>query len=252
MEYKPPDYNFANDIGYRMSSILNQYNINHILSEKLSTLKKLNIVILVDDSTSMLIKDNKNCMATRWDKLRHILSIIITIASLYSDSYINIRFLNNNNNNISINNNFNLNSIFNFQPNGHTPLLFRLQEIFNSYINYDNKTLIIIATDGIPTDEYGVPNTKKFKKILKNISDKFLISFIACSNDIKDIGYLFKINKKNVNTLFSDYNTELNKITKNNIDIDYQFGDHICRIILGSIYQELNNFSNSIINCNIF
>ena len=50
--------------------------------------------------------------------------------------------------------------------------------------------MIIIATDGEPTNEFGIVNTDEFTNMLLKRPDHVFTSIVACTNDPKSIDYL--------------------------------------------------------------
>ncbi|CAF3921538.1 unnamed protein product [Rotaria sp. Silwood1] len=82
------------------------------------------------------------------------------------------------------------------QPhNSLTSITHVLRQILQAKQNeiQERKLLIIIATDGQPTDDYGKTDTGSLERVLKHerkSADKILITFCACTDDDQAVGYL--------------------------------------------------------------
>ena len=180
---------------------------------------------------------------TRWDELKEVVNIVLEIATIYDSDGIDINFLNRNN----YENIYNLETVKNIledRPYGLTPLNKSLKMILDKYKDSIKPVLIVIATDGIPTNDFGKQDIDSFKNTLiqKNHS-KFYVSFLACSDQDQDINYLNYLDRKipNVDTL-DDYNSELIEVKNaQGKNFRYTFGDHIVRLLLGPLCPELDS-----------
>ena len=253
----PPAYhNAINDKSLILDNICQQYEISNFYLEKMSCLSDYEIVFLIDDSGSMKTPLSDGEHHNRWDELKHVTKIAINIATIFDDSGVDIHFLNRNglDNVISINQ---LNGIFINEPYGRTPLTQITQFIFEKYYNTIKPILLVIATDGVPTDQSGYPDIKPFMNLIKNKNDKFYISFLACSDQDEDINYLNILDKKvkNVDTL-DDYISEKREVQSvQGKSYNYSLGDHVARLLLGPICSELDSLDETKlrnkIKCNI-
>ena len=144
--------------------IVTKYEISQEYSARLQKLTGCKIVFIFDDSSSMNTVLNESPLndmnrdrllkATRWEELQYFASISIEIANLFNDST-DVYFLNK----PPIRNINNIDYLLNFlkqnKPNGYTPLNKIFNQVLNENINYirEKKLLIIILTDGEPTDD---------------------------------------------------------------------------------------------------
>lgn len=257
----PPDYHSVvdnNDANIntkrdKIIHLINKYEIDPYFSEKLEILNNYEIVLLCDDSGSMNapIKDN-NGHSTRWDELKSVVKIVISIATIYDSNGIDIYFLNRGIYE-NIESEENIEKILIDAPCGGTPLTFKLKQIIDKYMKnaYSNKPLlVIIATDGVPT-ESGNLDLDNFKRVLENKNhEKVFISFLACSDNEDDVGYLNDLDKDipNIDTL-DDYISELKEVRKvQGKDFKYSFSDHIVRLLLGPICSEMDKLDEERIN----
>ena len=258
----PPDYNSVvdnDDIAYRNTRrdkliyLINKYEIDPYFSEKMEILNKYEIVLLCDDSGSMNapIKDNK-VNSTRWEELKSVVKIVISIATIYDRNGIDIYLLNRGIYE-NIKSEENIENILEDEPCGGTPLTFTLRKILEKYNenNYSKKPLlVVIATDGVPTDS-GNLDLDNFKRLLENKNhDKVYISFLACSDNENDVGYLNDLDKNipSIDTL-DDYISELKEVRKvQGKDFRYSFSDHIVRLLLGPLCPEMDKLDEERIN----
>jgi hypothetical protein len=246
-EVKPPSYNeLTNDLenrckGNQINNLLEKYEIDQIFSEKLSILEDFEIVLLLDDSGSMNTPLSNSQYATRWEELKSVVKIIFEISMIFDEDGIDIHFLNRQ----GISNVKTIDSIQNIleiTPAGRTPLTKKCNMILQQYANSAKPVLLLIATDGLPTNNTGY-DTAGFEKCLKTKNhDKFYISFLACSDQDSDVGYLNKLDKEvpNIDTL-DDYNSELLEVLAvQGQQFRYTLGDHVVRLLLGPICPELD------------
>ena len=225
----------------RIQELINKYEIDPLFSEKLNLLSDFEIVLLLDDSGSMNtpLTDGSG-HATRWDELKSVVNIVISIATIFDDDGIDVHFLNRENTD-SVKDLNQVTTIMNDPPQGLTPLTSSLNKIFIKYRDSIKPVLVIIATDGVPYN--GVCDLDNFKNLLlKKNHSKFFVSFLACSDNDKDIDYLNDLDKNvpNVDTL-DDYNSEKKEVLKvQGSQFNYSFADHVCRLLLGPICEELD------------
>jgi hypothetical protein len=233
--------------GHKIKNLIERYEIDPLFSEKLDMLSEMEIVLLLDDSGSMNtpLTDGTG-HSTRWDELKSVVNIVISIASLYDEDGIDIHFLNRPPQ-IKIKSLDQVDTILNDPPHGSTPLTRNLDIILDKFRNSSKSVLIIIATDGLP-NKSGYSDLDNFKELLlhKNHS-KFYVSFLACSDQDQDVGYLNELDKKipNIDTL-DDYASELKEVKAvQGKDFSYTFGDHVVRLLLGPLCPELDQLDES-------
>jgi hypothetical protein len=236
-----------------ISDFIDQYKINNIFSEKLQLLEEYKIVLLLDDSGSMNIPLNYNTFhINRWDELKENVKIIIKLATIYDESGIDIHLLNRPSF-YNVKSLEQIDDILEEDPSGSLPFTQKLEHIFNNLKESIKPVLVIIATTGLPNKK-GYCDLLNFKNLLlqKNHS-RFFISFLACSDQECDIGYLNELKIPNVETLH-DYSSEkkillLSKGKKFN----YTNGDHIVRLLLRPICKDFDKYNENQLQkkCNI-
>lgn len=177
---------------------------------------------------------------TRWDELKSIIKIVIEITSIYDENGIDIYFLNRETHK-SVKSYEQVSTILDDSPQGLTPLTSSLKKILINFSDSEKPVLVVVATDGVPYN--GTCQLESFRKLLINKDhSKFFISFLACSDKEKDIGYLNELDLivPNVDTL-DDYNSEHREVlSAQGYNFSYTFGDHVVRLLLGPICEELD------------
>ena len=153
----------VNNSKQKYNEIIRKHNISSFFSHKLKCLHTFKIVFILDDSGSMnkVLEDsplNKgNLKATRWNELQEFARISIEIANFFNPEGCDIYFLNRPMAK-SIHMADEISSHFVDKPSGFTPIT----KIFSTVLKNntasvlaDKKLLIVIVTDGEPTDNEG-------------------------------------------------------------------------------------------------
>jgi hypothetical protein len=235
----------------KFKNIIMKYDINYDFAFRLRALEGFEIVMILDDSSSMstpnIDRSQKDIspfsqLPTRWDELKQVVSIIVDLASTLDSDGIDIYFLNRSPL-LHVNDSSQLNQTFSRLPNGPTPITRVLTEVLNIKRPYvhDRKLLILIATDGLPTDDAGQNDLHRLEKVLRNDRypsiENIYISFIACTNDLQSVGYLNVFDKKipYVDVL-DDYQSERAEILAvQGKNFPFSYGDYVVKILMGSI-----------------
>ena len=241
----PPKYDSLSNTpnrGYMLNKISNEFEISNLYIEKMSALNDYDIVFVIDDSGSMKTPISNGTHSNRWEELKYITNIAIRLGVIFDDDGIDIRFLNRNGVN-NVTSFEQIKSLFINEPYGRTPLTKVVREIFTQYQHNEKPILLVIATDGIPTNQSGYSDIHNFNTLITNKNHKFYISFLACSDQDDDIEYLNILDKKvpNVDTL-DDYLSELKEVQNaQGLNYKYSLGDHVARLLLGPICPELDS-----------
>ncbi|CAF1587864.1 unnamed protein product [Adineta steineri] len=235
----------------KFKDIIIRYDINYDFAFHLRALEGFEIVLILDDSSSMstpVIDRNQQGISpfsrlpTRWDELKHVVSIVVDLASTLDPDGVDLYFLNRPPL-LHITDSLQVNETFSRLPNGPSPLTSTLKEVLNIKRSHilDRKLLILIATDGIPTDDKGQSDLIGLERVLRNerqpFIDRIYISFIACTNDLQSVGYLNRFDKNipYVDVL-DDYNSERAEILAvQGKTFPFSYGDYVVKILLGSI-----------------
>jgi len=231
-----PDYDTATK-AVSLTQIIQQYEISAFFSDKLKKLENFDTALLLDDSGSMttLIKYN----LTRWNELQHFVKIFADITTHIKES-IDVNFLNRRS----------LGKINSFQqiepsfinpPSGYTPILDRLQTIINRH-NGEQNLLVVIVTDGLPTDTNGLCQRNKFKKMLLQRNKNVYITICACTDDDDVMSYLNRLDRTVFNLdVIDDYISERKEVKKaQGANFHFSYGDYISKCLLGTIDKEID------------
>ncbi|CAF0829068.1 unnamed protein product [Rotaria sordida] len=226
--------------------LVNRYEINRNFATRLRALEGYEIVFIVDDSGSMNtplgdITGPYDRNPTRWDELRQTVSIVADIASVFDPDGIDIFFLNREPMR-HVKSSEELVHIFAVQPEGPTPILRVLRHILQEkqLEIQERKLLILIATDGVPTNENGQQDTKSLEHALRherNPINRIPVTIIACTDDNECIGYLNNWDKKIPNLdVADDYKSERQEIQKvQGKNFPFSFGDYVVKVLMGAV-----------------
>ncbi|UJR23543.1 hypothetical protein I4U23_026532 [Adineta vaga] len=237
----------------KFKSIITKHDISYDFAFRLRALEGFEIVMILDDSSSMctptIDRDQRDLspfsqLPTRWDELKHVVSIVVDLAATLDPDGIDIFFLNRPAL-LHITDASQLNETFSRLPTGPTPLTQVLRDVLTIKRSHilDRKLLVLIATDGLPTDDRGQSDLLALEKLLRNerqpFIDRIYISFIACTNDLQSVGYLNRFDKKipYVDVL-DDYDSERAEIIAvQGKAFPFSYGDYVVKILMGSIDQ---------------
>lgn len=196
--------------------------------------------MVLDDSGSMGTRI-KGTNKTRWDELKEVAQIAISIAAALDDDGMDILFLNRPGKK-GVRSWSDAESLFKAPPSGTTPLTEATYKVFHS-AKPTKPLLCLIATDGVPD------NLGSFTDLLKKRDpSKIYVSILACSDNDKDVGYLNKLDAEVQNLdVVDDYQSEYAEVKKRhgNQDVPYTLGDHVAKYLLGSVfpaYDQLDGF----------
>ncbi|KAL0215039.1 hypothetical protein P9112_007223 [Eukaryota sp. TZLM1-RC] len=235
----------------RFLKLVRDYEISEPMAMHLRQLEGFDIVLIGDDSGSMNTPvaptHSSAPFRTRWDELKSQVSVIAQLATTLDSDGIDVYFLNSSGMN-NVTSPHQVEVLFNRRPSGVTPLT----KVFNQVVadKHDvltgteacKKLLVIVITDGQPSDEYGHSDINSFKRALKNKPDNVFVSIVACTDDDRTMSYLNHwddtINNLDV---VDDYVSERQEIRQaQGSGFGFTYGDYIVKILCGSIVKELD------------
>ena len=227
------------------NQIFQKHEINPQMAQKLQQLSAFKIVFIFDDSGSMnSINQDSNNMSTRWDEFLQFANTSIEIASLFNQQGSDVHFLNRPPIR-NVRDQSQLAHYFRDKPQGVTPLARTIQTVINenqpNVLNGKN-LLLVIATDGEPTDMNGYPNIPEFKQCLFNRPANVFTTIVACTSDQQSVGYLNGLDKELPRLdVVDDYRSEFAEIKRaKGPQFPFSFGDYIAKSFLGSIDPEMD------------
>lgn len=216
-------------------------------------LQGFKVAFIFDDSGSMkaslddspLNKAGSLMKASRWDELRYFADISLEIASVFDTNGSDVHFLNKGLFE-RIHHAQQLEPQFQQGPGGYTPLT----DTFNAVLSQnrqelvEKKLLVIIVTDGQPTDRSGSTDISGFKNTLMARSpiDKIFVTIVACTDDDSCIEYLDKWDRQIRNLdVVDDYRSERQQIRKiQGRNAQFSYGDYLVKSLIGSIDPNLD------------
>ncbi|CAF1117057.1 unnamed protein product [Adineta steineri] len=222
----------------RLNQVVQQYEINPQFAARLQALGTCEIVLLCDDSGSMntpLQSSNQ----TRWDELKSLVNIIADICAVMDSNGIDVYFLNREPV-LNVTNTQSMRHVFNSPPQGLTPLVPALRKILAAKRNqtFEKKLLILVATDGAPTNEHGQTDIGALEAVLRQErTAQTYVTFLACTDDLESVNYLSNWDKTMPNLdVIDDYRSEKAEIQRvRGPSFPFSFGDYIVKALLGSI-----------------
>lgn len=162
------------------------------------------------------------------------------------------------------------------KPAGFTPMKRVMERVLaenNKNVLGEQKLLIIIVTDGEPTDDSGKEDIRGFKSALKSRPAHVYTTIVSCTDEDHTMDYL---NNWDVTIprldVVDDYKNEvqahshLNKTSFCNFyqlikrlevlkakghRFRFSYGDYIVKILVGSMDPELDNMDERLCKCNI-
>ncbi|UJR11808.1 hypothetical protein I4U23_015988 [Adineta vaga] len=226
--------------------MIRRHEINKDFATKLRSLEGYEIVFICDDSSSMInpigeITDPFASLPTRWDELKKIVSIVVDLASPLDPDGVDIYFLNRDPI-FHVRSSTELANIFMVHPSGSTPIVPVLRRVLrdkHQQIN-ERKLLILLATDGVPTDNHERPDINTLKQVLTRERipvDRVPVTIIACTDDKYCMDYLNDWDKIIPNLdVVQDYRREKKQILAcQGKGFPFSFGDYIVKILMGGV-----------------
>ena len=229
----------------RLRDICARHEIRPDFAAKLRQLEEFEIVGLFDDSGSMATQIKKTGfqdpfapVPTRWSEAQLHASITVDLAACLDPDGIDIRFLNRPGFS-RVATSAQVGAAFQPLPNGWTPLAAAVQAILKEkeHILRERKLLLIILTDGQPTDARGNPNVAEFKRVLQTRPKNVFVSIVACTDDEASVGYLNELDRMVPGLdVVDDYESELKEVRKvQGPKFPFSFGDYVVKTLLGSV-----------------
>jgi len=223
-----------------------------IATKLYDVLNNCEIVLLCDDSGSMaskIIEPDTKKSTTRWLEEKKLASVIIEYVTSINPNGLDIYFLNRGVIR-GVKNMNNLQQIFMNEPTGGTPLIGSLKQIMvdKSYIPQNKNLLIVVITDGEPTDygnseEYKEYNRNQLFRLLSRKQNNVHTSFVECTDNEEDMDYLDKWDRLLVNfDNTDDYREELRRVKlTNGQSFKFDYTDYVIKILLATFYKQYFN-----------
>jgi len=263
-QYPPDQYGsipaalpYVEDPAARMQAFKNiaaQYEISDAFAAKLRQLEGYEIVLVLDDSGSMNapIQDHTGggggafaVQQTRWKELQTITSIVVNIAAIMDKNGLDVYFLNRPGMS-GVRSSHDLTHSFAQPPAGLTPLTPVIRRVLSDKraVMVEQKLLLIVATDGAPTDANGRVDVNSLRDVLarERNADRCFVTFMACTDDLTAVEYLNDWDRqlKHLDVV-DDYQSERREIMKTKgKSYPFSFGDYLVKALLGPIDPEFD------------
>jgi len=228
--------------------LLKQNEINPKVAEQLwNVLSTCKVVVLCDDSDSMaqaIAEEGTDPFAvkrsTRWLELKKLVAVIINFATSISSDGIDIYFLNRPKV-TGVTSLTGLQTVFSVPPTGGTPLCASLQRIYQDHTDFpaDKKLLIVVITDGEPTDG---TRTDLFNVLARKASN-IHVSFSECTDQAEDMEYLDQWDGLIPNfDNTDDYREELARVKAvQGMQFKFDYTDYVIKILLATFVRTYFN-----------
>ena len=244
--YPPPTNQLSPE---EKTSLLDKLCINYNIHEQYKNLlweiNDKHIIVLCDDSGSMNTKVD-NMGNSRWNELSVTVSHILEIAHIFDPLRMDIHFLNRPPI-YGVKTTEQIMQEFRRPPTGGTPLISKLYQIEEFYRNYQYGKLLIIATDGSPTDSKYADYREVNECMAKFMQQQYNVSFLICTEQPDQIQYINNIDKQyNKLDVSDDYITELREIRNTQgSKYNFSYGDYIVKVLVGSINKKLDSLDET-------
>lgn len=234
-----------------LQNIIAQHEITNFHAQELWALQNFDIVFLCDDSGSMRAKiqtgNQYGRPKSRWDELREIVTMVVEVAHVFDADGLDVYFLNR----PPLRNIFAAQAIqpaFAAPPEGFTPLRDALQQLLTEHVvrGKTKPLLIMIATDGQPTDRNGNGDLQGFRaevqRAVRITSREVRFQFLACSDNEADVGWLNEMDQQVQHVdVTDDYQSERQEVLKAGRFPNFTKGDYVCKALLGGISDQYDS-----------
>eukprot|EP00697_Spironema_sp_BW2_P009053 gnl/Spiro4/2382_TR1148_c0_g1_i1.p1 gnl/Spiro4/2382_TR1148_c0_g1~~gnl/Spiro4/2382_TR1148_c0_g1_i1.p1 ORF type:complete len:295 (-),score=77.81 gnl/Spiro4/2382_TR1148_c0_g1_i1:229-1080(-) len=238
-------------------ALIARHEISDLFAAKLRQLEGYKIVAILDDSGSMntpvdvSATDPYAPSRTRWTELQQTASAVIEIGGLLDRDGVDVYFLNRE----PVRNctPFNMSGLvtqFSYPPAGYTPICRVFRQVLADHARtlVERKLLILLATDGTPTDDRGNSDYVNFENFLKNRSqpDRIPVSIMACTDEDEVMTYLNHLDDTCPSVdVCDDYVSERREVLlAQGNSFRFSRGDWIVKILLGSIDPALDQLDS--------
>lgn len=229
-----------------INNIAHEFDIRKSTAERLRLLRDFEIVIVCDDSGSMKTPID-GTQRTRWNELCDIVKIVIRIGAMFDSHGVDVYFLNRQSH-LNVTDHNTVDEAFRIAPSGFTPLVPVLNTIFTSKLadrGRDKRLLVLVATDGVPTDENGNEVIEEFEHAMRQTRrvETTYVSFLLCTDEASCVDYMREWDKRMKNIdVTDDYHTEKKRIREcqNNPNFPFSYGDYVVKALIGAIDPEID------------
>jgi len=223
-----------------LDQLASDHDINPSFKDKLWQINETHIILLCDDSGSMNAQVDGQTK-TRWDELKKAVTEILDIALIFDPIGMDVHFLNRPQQ-LGVKFTEQIAQSFRAPPNGGTPLVTKLTTLEQMYRNMEYNKLLIIATDGEPSDDQSPNYTNLRQCVARLIQQGYHIGFLVCTDDDRQVRYINEIDRQYQQVdVTDDYLTELREVRRaQGRNFKFSYGDYIVKLLVGSIDQTMD------------
>lgn len=232
----------------KLSILASTYEIRGDWLERLRALEGFEIAFICDDSGSMGTPVAPGGGArraagafgrqpTRWDELRHTASVIVELATAATARGVDVYFLNRPPV-LGVTQAAQIQAAFDYAPpQGFTPLTRTFKGVLEAKRASERPLLIVIATDGEPTDDTQRPNVGAFIAALQAKPARAHVQLMACTDDDAAISWMARVDRVVPRVdVTDDYASErLEVLSAQGAGYHFTYGDYVVKSLLGSI-----------------
>jgi len=233
--------------------LVKQHELNEIVTRQLyEVLNMCEVVLVCDDSSSMgaaIVEDNNPGAkkVTRWLELKKLASVVIEFVTSINSDGLDLYFLNRG---VypGIKDMTGLQALFESGPNGNTPLLGTLKKIYRDKAGITKQLLIIVVTDGEPSDG----SLEQLSSVLKNKEDNVHISFAECTDNEEAMAFLDNLDTRIPNfDNTDDYREEQRRVKLAQGPLfKFDYTDYVIKILLATFVKWYFNLDQQQVNGN--
>jgi len=194
----PPPQAAGPQLSQQQMSAWQQYCITAEVPPKIqgdlcSVVSEFKIIALLDDSGSMNtvitppqgVQFTGGQQSTRWQELKGDTAALVQLVTALNPQGIDIFFLNRPGQ-MGVTNLTQLESHFAAMPSGGTPMVGAIRNIFQTYASYRGKLLLVVITDGEPSDG----SYNDLFNALMGKPQNFYVSFVECNDNEEEMDFL--------------------------------------------------------------
>jgi len=225
----------------RFDQLVKGYELKpEVASQLKMVLSTAKVVLLCDDSGSMTNTISEDLSttkkSTRWLELKKLASKLIEFVTAINSEGLDIYFLNRGKL-PNVTSASGLQTAFSEDPRGNTPLLRTIRQAYNDnkdILTKDKQLLMIVITDGIPTD---CRKMELFYTLVDMTSNGNVhVSFAECTDVEEDMAYLDEWDNKIRNfDNTDDYREELARVRNcQGPNFKFDYTDYVIKILLAT------------------
>jgi hypothetical protein len=230
----------------KLRSLAQRLEIRPDFVARLRALEGFAIAVICDDSGSMNTPvaaapgaSPFATRATRWTELMETVSTVVELATCLADRGVDVHFLNRPPM-LGVVHAQQVQAAFQHAPpQGFTPLTRALQYVLaaNREALRERKLLLLIATDGQPTDDNGNVNIEGFLQALRLKPAACFVQIMACTDDEASVAYLNEADSSIERLdVTDDYRSERSEVQRaQGAGFAFSFGDYVVKSLLAPV-----------------